>query len=87
MGFSKKAGIDDVAHFLEHMDGQINHGAEIEILTDHLPDEVSRVMNYYPDGEDNYISKEKAVKVRTYGFSKEGKILSFHERLIKEDKA
>lgn len=85
--FRKKAGIDDVAHLLENMDRQINHGAELEILTTNLPDGVSRVMNYYLDDEDNYISKEKASKVRTYGFSEKGQVLSFNERVIKEDKA
>lgn len=85
--FRKKVGIDDVAHLLENMDRQINHGAELEILTSNLPDGVSRVMNYYLDDEDNYISKEKASKVRTYGFSEKGQVLSFNERVIKEDKA
>lgn len=80
--FRKKAGVDDVAHLLEDMNGQNNLGAEVEILTDNLPNGESRVMNYYLDDEDNYISKEKASKVRTYGFSEKGQILSFNERLI-----
>lgn len=64
------------------MDGQNNFGAEVEILTNNLPNGESRVINYYLDDEDNYISKEKASKVRTYGFSEKGQILSFNERLI-----
>lgn len=80
--FRKKAGVDDVAHLLEIMDRQKNHGAEIEILTTNLPNGELRVIKYYLDDEDNYISKEKASKVRTYGFSEKGQILSFNEELI-----
>lgn len=85
--FRKKVGVDDVAHVLEKMKKQSSHGAEIEILTTNLPKGESRVIRYYLDDEDNFIPKEKASKVRTYGFSEKGQVLSFNEELLTRRKS